>query len=532
MSIGRGENGSVALYALIVVVCASAFFVFTIDLINFGTKNVIAEETLMEGEALAQDILEFGKYLMLYERVIYVDDKGPLDQTGNRGKGLMDLWKEGFGIGGSASLSLMQVCGGYDAKGRRLGDYEVGGARVFCPLLLRNHVMDSLMLESMMLEPMAEAGVIERTQVGNYFFNIDFFDAAKGIDNLGDPARTFFRYNIGQRIIAKGAIDLDKVSLETRIFTSSSGLDAATAERFIQLTSMVTLANKGRPIRPIVHRTNLSVHASTPRDFAFFVPYPTMADGTTPTRRWSEAIQLPRGSRIKGRVLFNGDINVPLQDLPDFDEVVILTGDFVPPVSLAQLPLFRSKFKKGVLTRFSGARFLFTGNCSTTDATTTVVNHSGLLCETDAGTPYTINQYLLNIPNECTFAPVTGSEGKSTVDCSKALSSCPTSCPSQTVIHGPLQSVRLTGTFNFIAAPVAVLTISTPNVYGTVFGGHITATTPVVWKSFSAIKPGDIGVGSIDVLDSYMKEASKAYEGITAPLTNLPIVASSAAGGS
>src|SRR5690606_36002504 len=144
-----------------------------------------------------------------------------------------------------------------------------------------------------------------------------------------------------------------------------SGLATETATRYFEVSSIVETAGSVLTTK-MVKRQSLVLHPATPRDFALFVMYPTRSDGNTPTRLWSQAVQIPATSQIYGRVYFNGDIDVPLQNLPTFHEVVVISGK-VPNAFLSDVAGMRNKFRKGLIANMSAAMYFQTGRCSATN---------------------------------------------------------------------------------------------------------------------------------------------------------------------
>lgn len=381
------------------------------------------------------------------------------------------------------------------------------------------------MLEQMVLEPMVDKGKLNRIRPGVYGFELVYFN--DGANNL-DPARSFVGMPPGQDLIKTGR--LVKATINVEIMTSSAGFDSLSAKRFISLTSLIEVKRADQNPFSVRHTKSFLMYSSTPQDFNLFMVYPARADGTA-TRRMSESLIIPPSARIKGRVFFNGDIDIPLPSLPVFEEAVIVTGKFIPPLTLADLPLVRSKFKKGVLTGFSWPRFVATGACSGTNPSVKVENSGGFPCrQSDGVTPYGISDYLLNVSSLCTEIQTESREGQVIVTCSPTdFSGCSFSCEavaaSSGVAGGPLKQLSVRGAYALVSAGVGRADISASNVYGMILGGHVQASGSLrAMHSMSAVSLGMPGLGSQPILDAYSLQYRSAAAGVSSPLVNMPIV--------
>ncbi|MGZ3721960.1 MAG: hypothetical protein ACXVA9_03455 [Bdellovibrionales bacterium] len=526
----NNSRGSTMVLILMLLFASASIGYIALDVIRAGVSSAMDEQARIEAEALASDILELTKYQLFYENVIYVDALGPWNHSGARGAALQKLMASGMGSSSEADADMLKACGGYDAKGKQVGTFKVKGVPVFCPFYLRSNLLSSVMLDQMVLKPLLDAGVVKQDKPGQYYLDIVYFDKDAGIDNLSSGSNLFLQLDGGQALIKAAKNYLDHVSARIRIYTDNAGFSSATSERYIEVSTEVALSGVHKMIH-FKRRQSLLNYPSSPRDFALFVMYPTKADGVTPTKLWSESMQIAPTSTIQGRVFFNGNIDVALANLPTFTETVVVTGDFKPPLSIAQRQTLSKKFLKGLITNYSAPRFLFSGNCSATDPALTIANGTNFPCVNSAGTAATINDYMTGIADACITVPVSYGDGILTVDCSAQVSTCAINCgpplpPAITIVSGPRKRVTLSGSYAFISAPVAVLNNSAKNIYGTIFGGFFSSPNKVNIYSMSAVTVGLPGIGSPDTLNNYsaLFQSGATAAGISVPLANMPIV--------
>lgn len=487
------------------------------------------EEILMEAEILAEELIETAKYLILYEPIIFLDQ--PLNHSGTRAEQWKRLVSMGWGSVSSETMDLARACGGFDGKGRQLGQYTIDGSPVFCPAYLRSHLFNNNMLEQMVLEPMVTKGVIKRLgngRSGVYDIPISFFNKSTGTDGLSTRGQGLFDLNMGQKII-RMKDKLEKAEVNIRILTSSAGFDSLGSERMIEISSVVEVNGAGVATTRKAKKEFL-VHPATPKDFALFMMYPETSKGTR-TTSFKEAVVLPAGSEVQGRVFFNGNMDVEFDRLPVFQEVVVLTGDFIPTLTPATRAKLRSKFKKGVITRFAAARYLTTGKCSAQDPKAHFVNNAQLACKTETGGEFSMNEYLNKFAATCLAQDMVYEDGNYKPRNGYAGTGSEKSCSGSGVISGTYSRLEIKGNYGLVASPVRkVKVLSTvKNLYGTIFGGHLTAEGPLKIKSFANLSweeiKGQPGIGGNEAtFNSLNTSFQTSYEGITAILVNLPIV--------
>ena len=506
-----------------------------VNAIRKGQDSAISEDRMVEAETMATDFLEITKYLLFYEKIIYIDSKGPLDHSGSRGTQLLTYLQQGLGVT-DLNADVMKACGGYDGKGRQIGEYQIGGANVFCPFYLRSNMFSGNMLEQMVLEPMVTKGIIKSSKPGQYEIELVFFDRTKNIDNISSASSNFVGYNIGQDLLNSVSHRVESVKTTIKILTNQAGFASATSERFIEVSSEVILGSKLKSY-PVTKRESFITYPSTPKDFALFMMFPTDSSFVK-TTKWSQAVKLPAGSTVEGRVFFNGDIDSNLADLPVFNEIVVISGDLTSVKTKADRDNLKTKFLKGIITNYSAARFLQTGTCSITDPTINFVNSTGYQCSigNDPSNPYKI-EYLpakgLCFSYKITYKalPDFGNKVGVEYDCSKASPADPNcdqnsgKCKNgSSFITGVQEYVESNAQVTFVAGAISKLLLHSNYMYGTMMGGYLESTVKIAIKSMSATKIGDPGIGSQETLDGYSVQFQQAFAGISSPLTNLPIV--------
>lgn len=522
----RNQRGSALMIIMIFLGAAASIMYVSLDVLRIGQSTAVNEESRVEAEALASDILELTKYQVFYENIIYTDALGPWNNSGTRASDIIYLLSAGLGAASANEADMLKACGGFDAKGKQIGVFNIRGIPVYCPFYLRSNLLSSLMLDQMVLQPLFVGGVMKQDKPGQFVLEITYFDKSKGINNLTGNAGKYLALDAGQNIIRYADIRLQRVVGRIRVMGTDSGFVAATSERYVEVSSEVQLGG-GAKLVTIKRKQPLLTYPSTPRDFSLFMVYPTRSDGVTPTKLWSQSVVISSDSIIEGRVFFNGDIDVPLSQLPVFTETVVLTGDFKPALSKADRAALNTKFLKGVITNYSAPRFLMSGQCSATDPSITVANGSGFNCKSSTGTPTTITDYLNRIGGACINPPATYANGSMTVNCAGQDAQCTVSCQAAVppvIVTGPRRQVALNGVYGVIAAPVDILRANTPYIYGTILGGHFEAAVKTHIYSMSAIKVGLPGIGSEDTKSNFTALFQQAGTGISVPLTNLPIV--------
>jgi hypothetical protein len=517
------SRGSLLLNTMILMAAAAAIGYISLSVLHVGYNTVVTEERRIEAEALSNDILELTKYLLFYESIFYTDKLGPWNHTGARGTNILNLLGVGMGAISDTDIDFFKACGGFDAKGRQIGTFKIQNIPVFCPLYERSSLLSGLMLDQMVLQPLQQAGVLTMDSPGQYTLDVVYFDRDKGIDAITNNADHWIDINAGQNLIKGAQQYLQRAVGHIRILSTDAGFSAPTPERYIEVSSDVSLAGTANMVY-FKRRQSLLLYPSTPRDFALFMVYPTKSDGVTRTSNWSESVKITPDSLIEGRVFFNGNFDVAPAALPTFTEMVVLTGDFVTPLSKADRQSLPTKFLKGLVTNYSAPRYLYSGNCSASDPTLTLANGSRFRCVNNKGGTFTIQDYMQIASHACIDAPITSTDGAVTVDCSKSANpSCSSVCVPK-IVSGTRSTVNLAGTYSVIAAPAAVVRNTAGNVYGTILGGYFQSNNKVHIASMAQVKVGMPGIGSPDTLSSYTSSFQTAIDGIGVPLQNLPIV--------
>lgn len=392
----KNQVGAVSiLWVLVfaVLIAMAAFMIPTIMKRYMG--YAVTETTKFEARLIVKNLVEAGKYLILYERAFYLNNPlvvgpapvtNPLDceNAANRAEAMQCLWQDAPRSGDSKmgwacgfwNLNSVFKFNGYVTVGAGLGSTN---ENVFCPIMLRNHLMDSAELQSMLLEPYRQVGLLAYdANAKSYSLTVDMSDALDPAqqDNLSIPM--YF----GQQLLRDVDHSQIHASLHFEFLPNAAGYSASTAQRFVRIEARLSFPDKKFATHEIVNSETLMLTNSTPKDFAVFLPYPLASDpaSTTPamstTNNFNTAFRRGiAGSsvHIYGRTFFNGDISVAdsdeLDELPVFHGAVVLTGTLRfagqpmgPDEVTGGLTKLKEKFTKGFVSYYSAQRYLFDGN--------------------------------------------------------------------------------------------------------------------------------------------------------------------------
>lgn len=515
-------------------------------------SELMDEDVQIEAQMLASDIKELGKYMLLYEKVQF--QKRPLDMSGTRRQNLEALWGQSFGnISSASGPSLINACGGYSALVVFIGDLKVDGESVFCPSYLRNSQLSGPLLEKMLLEnwatPNKTASVMQgfdlvssvmadvvKQRDGNPGRYVVTIDLTGGVNDWMNSPGNFVFLNFGQKIATRLKQLGVKAELSYEIMTDSKGFIPTASERFVKVSSTVSF-------RGVLRKTSFTDSESfvmtvpTIKDFAIFIPYPTRSDGV-PTSQWSEAVSIAANSVINGRVYFNGNIDLGLDQLPTFTETVFISGGLTSNITAdaATLDKFKKKFQKGIVTNFSASRFLMDGACAVGSGASKIpiINQSGVFCERN-GVAFNIARYIENLQSICSNGTaVVDSAGRVQFDFTGVTVPDPMAnqaCNAENIVRfvsGGATRINVNGPFAFIASPVAFFNVTAAgsSIYGIVMGGNIRSSSATNFYSLAAMKVGLPGIGNAPTLLERSNDANIIYEGVAAPLMNFPLIQS------
>lgn len=577
------QSGSVLALLLVVtaVICVIAYVVM--GLVSSVMNNLGDEDTQLEAQMLAADIREYAKYLLAYEKIFFVDH--PLRMDGTRKSLMTQLWGQNFAYYDmNKSVNMINTCGGYSADAEFIGNLRLGNERVFCPFYLRQPDFVGRVLEDMLLDRWANptrkatvlasnspvgsdmADVFIREVGGNtlpdgwYRLSLDFSGEKRGsfADMHDDywyerPENTIPMY-VGQRLFDLSRSPDSPLQVKARvfvdIFTDSMGFAGQMTERFIKLTATVTFRKKGvigDIERTFVDSESFVIRIPTIKDFALFMLYPTTSVGTS-TSRWSESMLLHPSSSVDGRVYFNGDIDVPLENLPTFMEPVFISGRLLQAVPPEKIGLFRQKFRRGLISNLSAPRYMLDGKCPRSDGSAIeILNGTSFLCRSRSETgevgDFTIHNYIDRLfTGGCAshMATITGAGILTYKPELAPIRSTPSSVNGSLNenCNSPLPNVNVrtlsvgaryltvNSKFAHIVSPVAMMDIqeSGASIYGSIVGGFIRAQGGAKFVALSAMRQGLPGIGSAATLSQRSDEANKIADGVSLPLPNLPFI--------
>ncbi len=539
-----GRKGSAL---TIVIIVTAVFAVASYVILNFvqsrrgGSEDEIR---FLQAKMIAGDIVELGKYFLAYERVIFLDN--PLAMNSGRLELLKDFSQQSYGSLVATNAFLLNSCGGYDANAVEVGDLKAGGQATFCPFFVRNPLMDGAMFEDMMLKMWSRSGsvgvlgmadgvlqttsstrqaIMTKDSSGGYSLTINLDEVLKSPDNQ------FIRLHTDQNIIKmlqSGAFD---AKLIFTFYSTSAGFETVSNERYVTIRSEV---NYGSSLfrRSANASESMILYSSTVKDFSIFMMYPETSAGAK-TRKFSQAMNLGGSeSKVSGRVFFNGDIDVPLTDLPVFNEIVIISGDLLVDSTLnpeTYRALMREKFRKGLIVRFPVEKLINDGECV---AGIIMANQSSMYCKKPLAPTqdFGISDYISNLGNVCSSLKVKIDSGAYTYDTAGNTNSmiqeyCKGSEPEKLFLSGGADGVEVVGSHAYIVSPVKSLTVkSAANIYGTIFGGHIQALAGTKFYSLSALRKGFPGIASDKDLAAISGEGTRVQAGVGVPLLNLPLI--------
>ena len=563
----ESQSGSALLYVLLFSALVGMMALVIPQVIRRNVKVALNDRLLFEAETVASNLLEVGKYLILYERVIFQTD--PLSLGGDRdarGRALQGLLGQPFGSFSPGSEDILNACGFYDASGTFAGNFRVAGERVFCPIYLRTSLLSGGVLEQLLFDAYLTQGVLESNRPGSYQMFIDFDRSLKEDEqqnlviplNFGESVMdlmdnaTLFNFSAENRI--------QPASLRFDFMTDSSRFASVSSERFVKITATIRFNaraegdNQGRTYLREKSET-IIMAASTPASFALFNPYPRRPGFNDPaataaeTNVFSDAVVTQPGRTVgfNGRVYFNGDLTVPDSDdwssLPDFNESVILSGqlllegttDVPGPDAIEKI---KGKFKKGVVTNFSANRYLLDGSCESGSGISTA-NNSLMGCGRQGGAPGASNGNALATYLRARCKTQTGinlqdaevSPGDLRIQGGMIPPAIPVidDFEGRKFLSGCFRNVDVKAVgsdFSLVSTPALNFTIRDgARPVGVVFGGSVNVMGDAQFYTLTNLSETTPGLvpGELPQINA---ASINAIEGVTVPLLNMPVLTS------
>lgn len=546
------------LYAIIAAVVLGVVALIVPSSIVRRKKFALADRQKFEALTLAADLVEIGKYLILYERAFFRKDPLALNVAGSggvtRGQCVRGLWQSGYGF-----QATTDACGGMAPNGTYTGTNQLdcGGGisityassrrSVFCPSYLRSQLLTGRMVQEFLFERWAARGVVDKVRAGHYALEIDMTSALKG--SLQNELS--IRLNYGQKLLEDvdagffGGSNIE-AKLKFEFLTDSAGFVSAAAERYIRITATLSFPGDKDTRHFVDKSTTMMISLSTPKDFALFMPYPdantSAAALNAPTDKYSAAVNLSSDAIFAGRVYFNGDFDTEIDSLPLFQEAVVISGAVKGPDGKipgpSQLDVLRKKFRKGIVTHFSAPRFVYDGACAKDDPASPelkISNGTRLFCKQplDATKPYHIVDYIMGMPpvSACWNAELLAKNRTeralgSVMSPSSLVGSClpgPRDS-SSTFVTGGWRTIRGEGVAPIMSPVKEVKLATNTTVHGTLFAGNVSGSGKNVFIPLSALRVGAPGVFNEDALIDINAKSVGAYAGVTVPLLNMPVV--------
>jgi len=510
------------------------------DLYIMAQKRTVDTSRSFKLQNVAFNLKEMGKYLLLYEKVIFLDNPFSLDP--DRISAQRGLWPQAFGQWGQGNHHMINTCGGFDALANFVGDMKLNNSTVLCPNYIKSPMLSGRMLEDMVFEKWNRAGPTKMVKMdggspitvpgtmakvlsgggGRYIAEIDMTQA---LYNAGNQA-----FDVVMDTNLRKELEL-ALNAEAKIvfefYTDSFGFEMPGNERFVKIKGIVNYKESvGR--REQVAQDSFVLFSPTIKDFSIFIPYPTKADGVTKTTNMSEALKLggPQ-TEIFGRVFFRGDIDIDFDQLPIFHETVIITGKFRPtepgPKDAQKI---RTKFRKGIITNFEAAKYIMDGECGILNGAKVKINN-----QTDISCDKEISEYVENLLNPCADSEiVVEANGQYRFDWTgrpRALADPmrKLDCKPSRFIAGGADKVKVTGPYVFIASPVTRFIGANPsNVYGVVMGGHVDVPSGTKFYALPYLRRGLPGISTDAHLDEVGAESTAISSGVSVPLLGIPLL--------
>ncbi len=519
-------------------------------------KIALDDRQRFEAHLLAGDLVEIGKYFLMYERVMFTTDPLHLREAGTggaatRGECLRQVWGQSYGTFRVGEGNMKDACGITGANGSYQGDLALscgGGVlspakkKTFCPGLLRDPNLSGDMFEEMRFQQWKDKGMVTEPQPGVYQLRIEMTNAFKPSKQDDMAVRLYHGQKFLDEMFRSGEGSSPLQAWLIYDFMSGDAFKAAASERYVKVTGKLTFKGARGAGHFVERSETMMIVPTTPRDFALFVPFPdkgTLPATNDPTNKFSQSMILPASVQVHGRVYFNGDVDTDLVDLPEFHEAVALSGNIkdsggkIPGPS--DLALLKQKFRKGFVTNLSAPRFMLDGDCAANGATSSVPirvsNGTNFQCLKAGGVdPYGIVDYLQPLGG-CWSLNLQITSGSRVLARVPPSASVPSTCLagaaglSTDYASGGFRDVTAAGTYSSIMSPAKRFTaLSNVRVYGTVLGGHVNAASGVRFYSASSLFPGLPGIGTQAALIEANSSAAVSYHGVTVAIPNLPLI--------
>lgn len=522
------QQGSLLLWGMLISVVLGIVLGVIQQTFTSSSKTTLEDGVVWKAQELANNLIEITKYFAFYERVVYVDSKGPLNHldSSERSQNMITVLNRGIGLDKLDPYSLGKLCGSFGLKGESLATFKLGGVKVFCPYFTRVSQLTSKEMEVVLFEDWSSRGVVEKEAPGVYKVELDFTESLQEFNKSFISWTTLNEQEEYNLLFSK----IKKAYVSLRYFTESSGFISLGNDRTLSIEARIEFESVLSSKSGIVESESFVIRPSIPKDYTLFFLYPTTSTYLA-TRKFSESVKLSGGSSIRGRAYFNGDLDVSLGTAPLFSEYTIFSGSIIPRPKISDESVLKTKFPKGLLTHFSSERWLFSGACGTGSSGTSIVNQSGYKCKNFFGNNLSMLDFFSLTPNSCTDASVVINSGAISIECGSSFNpACPIHCPGSpqiSTISYPVKDLKIVGSHGFVVAPVAKVLLITSNSYlnGSLFGGHLDSSgqnaTLLGAQSWQVGLPG---FANQETLDSFSQSYLLSKAGITAPLMNMPIV--------
>lgn len=533
------ERGSALVPVLLLITLMGAVSYVLPDIYVMAKRRTTDTNRAMKIQSVAFNLKEIAKYLIFYERIIYLED--PLRVSATRLDAAKDLWGQEFGSWGTTPHHMINSCGGYDALANFVGDLRVENEPVFCPMYLRNAQLSGRMLQDLVFEkwsnggattllkvvgakattsPAVMANVIKRKQPGNYLVEIDM---TKALESGREQAMDFVMDEDVRKELVSVLKAKAKIGFE--FYTDSFGFEMPGNERYVRVFSEVTFNESPASQRTVTEEESFVLFNPTIKDFSIFVPYPTDRLGNA-TNSMKASLELGGpDTKVEGRVYFNGNMDIDLDSLPTFYETVIISGKIVPEPSPADFERIKKKFVKGITINYDAGKYVMDGECAHVGADAVHINNqTEIFCDGN------IEKYVTKASGACADSTVrVGANGVATdpvpfSEIAQANAQWKQLCRAEKFVKGGV-NVEVGGAYAFLGGAFKNLNISAPsNIYGIVVGGYVKAAPGTRFVALPYLRTGLPGISTSAQLEDVNMASAAIVQGVSVPLMGIPIV--------
>lgn len=508
----NNQDGSVLVYVLMAALALGGSAYFLMSVVGKNQKESEVQRTQFSLDLIAEDIKEYGKYLMFYEKMFYVNKALNFD------KNLRENWQNSFGVGNDA-------CGYKGLDLTYQGTNKIAGEFVFCPVYLRNNLLASDLLDESLFVPWKDKDLLK--------FNDGVYSLTLNLKDLKTD-NNFTKFYVNENGLLTDFDGIQDAKIVIEFFSTASGVSLKNADRMFRISSEVYYQKNfaSRKIKSNASETFL-LKPSTPRGFSIFLLYPLNRTDQKETDVFYKAFHLNENDQIFGKTYANTDFEfTDMTKVPTFFDTLIIGKEFQETVpNDVNLSRLKEKFRNGLITNFSADRFLLDspGLINNASSLAKKLNELGM-------DDYISKMGTIKACQEEIFSGMPDVTYKNT----------PTDCSpfkvNEQYISGGVRSLTINGAYSFVQGPVKSLSLNNglgSNIYGVIAGGIIDKSTSGSANKFYSLQTLRVGLpgiveaspGANEIVKSELDTKSAlATDGVTVPLLNIPNIYSSEMG--